>query len=130
MPSFSDTSKKRLSTCDEKLQTLFNEVVKHFDCSVICGHRGEKAQNKAYKAGNSQKQFPHGKHNKLPSNAVDVAPYPLDWDDRERFQYFAGFVLGTAKQLNLDIRYGGDWDSDNDLKDNNFDDLVHFEIKG
>tara|TARA_R100000664_G_scaffold29136_1_gene40806 strand:+ start:264 stop:656 length:393 start_codon:yes stop_codon:yes gene_type:complete len=130
MPSFSDTSKKRLSTCDEKLQTLFNEVVKHFDCSVLCGHRGEEEQNKAYKAGNSQKQFPYGKHNKLPSNAVDVAPYPLDWDDRERFQYFAGFVLGTAKQLNIDIRYGGDWDGDNDLKDNEFDDLVHFEIKG
>ena len=130
MPSFSDTSKKRLSTCDEKLQTLFNEVVKHFDCSVLCGHRGEEEQNKAYKAGNSQKQFPHGKHNKLPSNAVDVAPYPIDWDDRERFQYFAGFVLGTAKQFGIDIRYGGDWDGDNDLKDNKFDDLVHFEIKG
>ena len=130
MPSFSDTSKKRLSTCDKKLQTLFNEVVKHFDCSVLCGHRGEEEQNKAYKAGNSQKQFPHGKHNKLQSNAVDVAPYPLDWDDRERFQYFAGFVLGTAKQLNINIRYGGDWDGDNDLKDNDFDDLVHFEIKG
>jgi peptidoglycan L-alanyl-D-glutamate endopeptidase CwlK len=130
MPSFSGTSKKRLSTCDEKLQTLFNEVVKHFDCSVLCGHREEEEQNKAYKAGNSQKQFPHGKHNKLPSNAVDVAPYPIDWDDRERFQYFAGFVLGTAKQLGIDIRYGGDWDGDNDLKDNEFDDLVHFEIKG
>lgn len=130
MPSFSGPSKKRLSTCDKKLQTLFNEVVKHFDCSVLCGHRGEEEQNKAYKAGNSQKQFPHGKHNKLPSNAVDVAPYPIDWDDRERFQYFAGFVLGTAKQLGINIRYGGDWDSDNDLKDNNFDDLVHFEIKG
>jgi len=130
VPSFSGPSKKRLSTCDKKLQTLFNEVVKHFDCSVLCGHRGEEEQNKAYKAGNSQKQFPHGKHNKLPSNAVDVAHYPIDWDDRERFQYFAGFVLGTAKQLNINIRYGGDWDSDNDLKDNNFDDLVHFEIKG
>jgi hypothetical protein len=130
VPSFSGPSKKRLSTCDKKLQTLFNEVVKHFDCSVLCGHRGEEEQNKAYKAGNSQKQFPHGKHNKLPSNAVDVAPYPIDWDDRERFQYFAGFVLGTAKQLNINIRYGGDWDGDNDLKDNNFDDLVHFEIKG
>ena len=130
MPSFSGPSKKRLATCDKKLQTLFNEVVKHFDCSVLCGHRGEEEQNKAYKAGNSQKQFPHGKHNKLPSNAVDVAPYPIDWDDRERFQYFAGFVLGTAKQLNINIRYGGDWDGDNDLKDNDFDDLVHFEIKG
>lgn len=131
MPSFSSTSKKRLSTCDEKLQTLFNEVVKHFDCSVTCGYRGKEEQNKAYKAGNSKKQFPHGKHNKLPSNAVDVAPYPIDWDDRERFQYFAGFVLGTAKQLGINIRYGGDWDGDNDLKDNKkFDDLVHFEIKG
>jgi len=129
MPKFSKKSKERLSTCDERLQTLFKEVVKHFDCTIVCGHRGEEAQNKAYKDGNSKKKYPHGKHNKLPSTAVDVAPYPIDWDDRERFQFFSGFVLGTAKQLGINIRYGGDWDGDNQLKDNNFDDLVHFEIK-
>ena len=28
-----------------------------------------------------------------PSRAVDVVPYPIDWDDRERFHLFAGFVI-------------------------------------
>lgn len=129
MAKFGKTSKKRLQTCDEKLQLLFNEVVKAFDCSILVGHRGEEDQNKAYREGNSQVKWPKGKHNKKPSSAVDVAPYPIDWEDRERFSYFAGFVKGVAWRLNTPIRWGGDWDGDTELSDNNFDDLVHFELK-
>ena len=129
MANFGKTSKKRLETCDEKLQSLFNEVVKVFDCSILVGHRGEEDQNKAYKEGNSQVKWPKGKHNKKPSSAVDVAPYPIDWEDRERFSYFAGFVKGVAWRLNIRIRWGGDWDGDTELSDNNFDDLVHFELR-
>ena len=129
MPRFSKSSQAKLETCDKDLQKLFTETIKHFDCTVLCGHRNEKDQTKAYKAGNSKVQFPHGKHNKLPSYGVDVSPYPIDWDDRERFYYFSGFVLGIASQLGIKIRYGGDWDSDKNLKDNKFDDLVHFEVR-
>jgi hypothetical protein len=129
MPKFGKTSKKRLATCDKSLQDLFNEVVKNFDCSVLVGHRGEKEQNEAYDKGNSQVRWPKGKHNSNPSTAVDVAPYPIDWEDRERFTYFAGFVMGVAANLGISLRWGGDWDSDTDLSDNNFDDLVHFELK-
>jgi len=129
MAKFGKTSKKRLETCDERLQSLFNEVVKVFDCSILVGHRGEEDQNKAYKEGNSQVKWPKGKHNKKPSSAVDVAPYPIDWEDRERFSYFAGFVKGVAYRLNIPLRWGGDWDGDTELSDNNFDDLVHFELK-
>tara|TARA_R100001594_G_scaffold65404_3_gene99598 strand:- start:1035 stop:1424 length:390 start_codon:yes stop_codon:yes gene_type:complete len=129
MAKFGKSSRKRLKTCDEKLQLLFNEVIKVFDCSILVGHRGEEDQNKAYAEGNSQLRWPKGKHNKKPSIAVDVAPYPIDWEDRERFSYFAGFVKGVAWRLNIPIRWGGDWDGDNDLSDNNFDDLVHFELK-
>ena len=129
MARFGNKSKKHLKTCDERLQTLFSEVVKVFDCSILVGHRGEEDQNKAYADGNSQVKWPKGKHNKKPSIAVDVAPYPIDWEDRERFSYFAGFVKGVAWRLNISIRWGGDWDGDNDLSDNNFDDLVHFELK-
>jgi len=129
MAKFGKSSRKRLETCDEKLQMLFNEVIKAFDCSIMVGHRGEDDQNKAYAEGNSQLRWPKGKHNKKPSIAVDVAPYPIDWEDRERFSYFAGFVKGVAWRLNIPIRWGGDWDGDNDLSDNNFDDLVHFELK-
>ena len=135
MPRFGKRSKKRLATCDVKLQKLFEEVVKHFDCTIIQGHRGEKEQNQAYDAGRSKLRFPNGKHNASPSRAVDVAPYPVDWEDRDRFHYFAGFVMGMATKLerkvpNLKLRWGGDWDQDTEVKDNRFDDLVHFELVG
>ena len=40
-----------------------------------------------------------------------------------------GMIRGIAKQLNVNVRYGGDWDGDGKTKDNNFDDLVHIEIR-
>tara|TARA_R110002072_G_scaffold98035_1_gene215902 strand:+ start:175 stop:567 length:393 start_codon:yes stop_codon:yes gene_type:complete len=130
MPRFGKRSISRLKTCDQKLQELFYEVVKHFDCSIIEGHRGEERQNKAFADGNSKVKYPNGKHNQNPSVAVDVAPYPIDWSDRDRFHYFGGFVLGVAKEMGMNIRWGGDWNQDTHTKDNKFDDLVHFEIKG
>ena len=128
MPKFGRTSRKRLVTCKEDLQILFNEVVKHFDCSVLVGYRGRNEQDTAYESGHSKVKWPNGKHNSNPSLAVDVAPYPIDWDDRERFIYFGGFVKGCAYQLGLPLRWGGDWDNDSQLSDNKFDDLVHFEL--
>ena len=46
-----------------------------------------------------------------------------------RFYNFAGTVQGVAKMLNIKIRWGGDWDSDNDLKDQTLYDLPHFELR-
>ena len=129
MPRFSSKSKRKLDTCHESLQQLFSEVVKSFDCTVIEGHRGEKKQNEAYRKGNSKLKYPNGKHNKTPSIAVDVIPYPIDWKDRDRMHYFGGFVLGIAKKMGFKIRWGGDWDMDTHTKDNKFDELVHFEMK-
>ena len=129
MPRFGSRSINRIKTCDQRLQELFYEVVKHFDCTIIEGSRGKERQNKAYADGKSKVKYPNGKHNQFPSVAVDVAPYPIDWSDRDRFHYFGGFVLGVAEQKGLNIRWGGDWDMDTQTKDNNFDDLVHFEIK-
>ena len=130
MPKFGRTSRKRLDSCHEDIREVFNEVVKHYDCSIVCGYRGEKEQNQAYDKGNSKVKYPKGRHNKFPSNAVDVAPYPIDWADRDGFILFAGFVLGVASQKGINLRWGGDWDGDFDLSDNQFDDLVHFELKG
>ena len=129
MPRFGKTSKRRLATCANELQNLLYEVVTYFDCSILVGHRGEKAQNKAFNEGKSQVRYPKGKHNSNPSTAVDVAPYPIDWEDRERFIYFAGFVKGIALEMVIPLRWGGDWNNDTQLSDNNFDDLVHFELQ-
>jgi peptidoglycan L-alanyl-D-glutamate endopeptidase CwlK len=128
MPVFSQTSKDRLATCDARLQRVFTEVIRHFDCTVIVGHRGEKAQNEAFATGKTQLKFPSGKHNAMPSKACDVVPAPVDWTDSKRFYYFAGFVMAIAKSMGIKLRFGGDWNRDTQLKDNKFNDLVHFEI--
>ena len=104
-------------------------MVGHFDCSILIGHRGEEAQNKAFDEGKSKVRYPKGKHNSKPSTAVDVAPYPIDWEDRERFIYFAGLVKGIALEMGISLRWGGDWNNDTQLSDNKFDDLVHFELR-
>jgi len=67
-------------------------------------------------------------HNRYPSRAIDLAPWPLDWSDIRRFYYFGGFVVGVANKLDIPIRWGGDWDGDFEVKDQNFNDLVHFEL--
>jgi peptidoglycan L-alanyl-D-glutamate endopeptidase CwlK len=134
MPEFSQSSLDQLSSCHPDLQTLFSEVIKHFDCKVIEGHRNEEKQNKAFAEGKSKLMWPHGKHNKLPSMAVDVVPCPIDWNDRERMTYFSGWVMGIARllkdqgRISHNVRWGNDWNNDTQVKDNNFDDLPHFEL--
>lgn len=110
------------------LQQLFTEVVKTYDCTVLEGHRNEADQNAAFESGKSKLKFPDGKHNGVPSLAVDVAPYPIDWNNTKRFYHFAGYVQGIAKMKGIKIRWGGDWDKDYDLDDQTFNDLVHFEL--
>lgn len=129
MAQFSSASLAKLSTCDPRLQRLFLEVVKHFDCTILEGHRDQATQEKAFAEGKTQLHYPHGNHNAKPSRAVDAIPFPVDWNDRERMTLFAGFVLGIAKGMGYHIRWGGDWDENTQVKDNKFDDLVHFEIK-
>lgn len=128
MPSFGKASQEKLATCDPRLQKVFNEVIKHFDCTVIEGHRGEAAQNKAFAEGKSKLKYPQSKHNKTPSLAADVLPYPIDWNDTNRMRYFAGFVVGIAATMGIKLRWGGDWNQNTELKDNSFNDLPHFEI--
>lgn len=129
MPLYSHRSKTNLSQCHPMIQEVFNEVIKHFDCSIICGFRGEHEQNEAYRLGNSQKKWPDSKHNQTPSIAVDAVPYPIVWSDRERFTYFAGHVMGIARMKGIQLIWGGNWMADTILKDNKFDDLAHFQLK-
>ena len=128
MPSFGKSSQDKLATCDPRLQKVFNEVIKYFDCTVIEGHRGEEAQNKAFAEGKSKLKYPQSKHNKIPSLAADVLPYPIDWNDTNRMRYFAGFVVGIAATMGIKLRWGGDWNQNTELKDNSFNDLPHFEL--
>ena len=132
MPKFGSKSRKNLETCDERLQKVFNEVVRTYDCTVTCGYRGEADQNKAYEDGHSKVKYPKGRHNSNPSTAVDVYPYPVSMKNLDRMVHFAGFVSGIAKSMGIDLIWGRDWDSEWFLNDRNkttFKDFPHFEIR-
>ena len=128
MPRYSNRSAIKLAECDERIQRVFNTVIETVDNTILVGHRNQEDQEEMYETGRSQLQWPNSMHNSLPSKAVDVAPYPIDWNDRERFTLFAGYVLGVAENMGIKLRWGGDWDRDFKPSDNSFDDLVHFEL--
>ncbi len=141
MPNFGDRSTSRLETCHDNLQLLCQEVVKHFDCSVIYGWRSRDEQARLYAQGRDMpgrivthkdgvvKLSKHqGVDGEQPSLAVDLVPYPIDWEDEERMVYFAGFVKGVAVRMGIKVRWGGDWDSDTETGDERFRDLPHFEL--
>jgi peptidoglycan L-alanyl-D-glutamate endopeptidase CwlK len=135
MPKFSFESATKLGTCHHDLQVLFTEVIKYWDCTVIEGHRDEVDQELDFANGKTRLHYPHGKHNAVPSMAVDVAPCPVDWHDEKRFYYFAGFVMGVAQwllesgKISHKVRYGGDWFRSTMVSENKFNDLVHFELE-
>jgi len=125
MPRFGKRSKERLKGVNAKLVNVLNQLIKIMDVTIIEGLRTESRQNELVAQGKSKTKY--SKH--LEGRAVDLAPYPIDWEDRERFHYMGGMIRGIGQQMGVDIRWGGDWDSDGEIKDNGFDDLVHVEIK-
>ena len=125
MYKFGRRSRERLKGVDSRLVNVLNELIKMMDVTVIEGLRSAERQEELLKKGATKVKY--SKH--MEGKAVDLAPYPIDWEDRDRFYYMGGMVRGIAKQLGIKIRFGGDWDSDGETKDNKFDDLVHIEIK-
>ena len=128
MYSFSKSSTRKLETLHPDLQLILIEAIKIIDFSVICGHRNKTNQNKAFTEGRSKLIYPNSKHNSLPSTAVDLAPYPIDWNNRDRFIFLAGIIYCISQQLGIEIRFGGNWSMSWQFEDQKFDDLVHFEL--
>lgn len=120
MAKFSKESLEELTTCDKRLIQICEIAIKKFDFKVICGRRGLKTQNKAYYAGKSKLKYPKSKHNTNPSLAVDIAPWPINWNDIDRFIKLGYYVKGIADALGIKISWGGDWKT--------FKDYPHFEI--
>lgn len=120
MPSFSQSSLTHLKQCDPRLQKVAHECIKTFDFSVICGHRGKAAQDKAYREKKSKVKWPNSKHNKTPSLAFDAVPVPLDWNDKASFHAMAKAMKAAADRVGVGIKWGGDFKG--------FFDGPHFEL--
>ena len=134
MPRFGKRSKERMRGIDVRLVNVLNELIKIMDVTIIEGVRSKERQKELLARGATKVK--NSKH--MDGKAVDLAPYPIDWNDRERFFYFAGWVLAKAEilrnvgEITHDIRWGGNWRGFQngviDFKKNTFDDLPHFEL--
>lgn len=140
MYSFGRRSHEKKITCHKDLQLILDEAIKMYDFTILEGARTLEAQKEYFAQGKSRidgvtKKSKHQVSEGQPlSMAVDIAPHPVDWNDRFRFAFLAGIIKAVASHLLYQgkishrVRWGGDWDSDNDFKDQNFFDLPHFEL--
>lgn len=153
MPTYGESSRKKLGTCHQDLIVIFQNVVEEFDNTILYGMRTPTEQYNLFMKGRERQ--PDGtikivdrskvvtyldgmskksNHNLNPSMAVDATPYPIDFTDTKRQIYFAGKVMGIAQMLyntgaiSHKLKWGGDWNQNELLRDETFSDLLHFEL--
>lgn len=113
MPHFGEQSESNLATCHVKLVQVAREGIKSYDFSVIKGHRPEHEQRAAFVSGASKLLWPNSAHNKMPSEGMDLVPYPVDWENLQRFKELATVIKRVATDMGIEIEWGYDlwqWD--------------------
>ena len=136
---FGERSEAKLITCHKDLQVVMRSVIQFYDIAIIWGWRGEELQNHFFDIGTSTKAWPDSTHNTTDedgqplSRGVDIAPWfdsrpHIRWNNANEFTQLAGRVLQVADMLSIPLTWGGDWDRDDDLNDQTFYDLGHFQL--
>jgi peptidoglycan L-alanyl-D-glutamate endopeptidase CwlK len=122
MPKFSKASLEQRETLHDKLKAICDKAIKITDFKIVEGSRSEEKQNQLFEQGYSKVKFPNSKHNKTPSLAMDLLPYPFEgWNNKEQFYELAGVIKAVAYDYGVKIKWGGDFKS--------FFDGMHFEIE-
>ncbi len=128
---FSKNSLSRLQTLDPDLARVITTAMNFqvMDFAILCGMRTVQEQEVLFKTGKSRTlKSKHLPNRNNQSEAIDVAPWPVDWNDHCGFHRLAGVIQAAAAIENVPLRWGGDWDRDNDTRDQSFIDLPHFEL--
>ena len=145
MYSYGKRSKYHIDTLHVDLQTILYEVIKEYDISVIEGHRTIERQQELFNSNPPRTKIDGinilGKHNHLPSLAVDIVPHKKGVDPFEgstknlaRFYYMMGIVRSVTNRLlrerkiTHDVRFGLDWNKNGIFTDQKFHDLPHIEL--
>jgi len=63
-------------------------------------------------------------------HAVDLVPWPVDWNTPRKFDAIADAMQDAARDLGVTIRSGMDWDRDGKRRERGESDSPHFELWG
>lgn len=147
---FSNTSQERLNTCHKDLISVLNLALKlsDIDFGVAQGERPVDEQREYFEAGKSKLNPDNPEHLKRAKHVVSEYREKAEavdiyaWVNGANYEihnmaYLAGVILTASKILRQmgvishDIRWGGNWNENGEIiTDQDFDDLVHFELVG
>lgn len=106
------------------------------DFMVLCGVRTLAEQKELYaqgrtKPGNIVTWTLKSRH--LPAadgfgRAVDLVPYPVDWNTNSKFDAIATAMFQASKELDTPIRWGADWNKNGIARERGETDSPHFEL--
>lgn len=134
MFKFGNTSEKKLKLTNNTLELIARKVLSRsvIDFGITHSYRTLEEQNELFKKGASKIDGINKKsmHNYNPSNAIDIVCYvdgKVTWE-KDYYVFVAGMFIFAAKEMGVEIRWGGNFDMDNDILEQDFNDLCHFEI--
>ncbi len=126
-------SLERLKGVDPRLVNVVKLAISlsEIDFSVLEGVRTLARQRELYAQGRTKPGkivtwTMKSKH--IEGKAVDLIPYPIDWNDLVKFNKIAAAMFRAAKQLGIKIRWGADWDGDGKPREKGETDSPHFEL--
>lgn len=134
-------SREKLSTCYEPLLRVAYRALElsPIDITIVHGWRSEREQTLLFESGASKTPWPTSEHNNTDeedgdpcSLAIDFAPWingAVPWSDTHAFAVVAGVFFAAAKEREVTLRWGGDWDMDGSTEDQTFMDWGHVEIR-
>ena len=127
------TSLARLQGVDETLVNVVKRAIEisDVDFTVLEGVRTLERQRELYAQGRTAPGkivtwTMKSRH--IEGKAVDLVPYPLDWNDLEKFNKIKDAMFQAAKELDVNLRWGADWDGDGNYREKGEYDSPHFEI--
>ena len=127
------TSLARLQGVDETLVNVVKRAIEisEVDFTVLEGVRTLERQRELYAQGRTAPGkivtwTMKSKH--IDGKAVDLVPYPLDWDDLSKFDKIRNAMFQAAKEQDVNLRWGADWDGDGKYREKGEYDSPHFEL--
>ena len=137
MFQFSNRSRQRLMGVHPNLVHVVERALElsPVDFMVIEGFRTLARQQELYAQGRTTPGkivtwTMKSKH--LTGSAVDIAPVSPEgailWEDLQAFDQMAAAMFAAAKELDIAVRWGADWDQDGTPRERGETDSPHWEL--
>jgi len=131
--NLSKQSIARLSGVHDDLRNVVMRAIEitSQDFAVTCGLRTQKEQMALYEQGRTTPGAivtwtRTSRH--MSGRAVDLVPYPVDWNTPSKFDAIADAMFAAAAELGVKLRWGADWDNDGNRREKGESDSPHFEL--